>query len=441
MASNDEFTYESDSGERDNPTVAHFENFRPVKRTIQIPAGHRALNREGRAICRIMTAHGWEPEVIGKIFGEGTRVISRAVRNEFFPADDVRDDYDHVGEDFKQVYPPRKDLDSDGSPSFDSDDESSSDESALPSLTKFVVWDNQDSSDSESDSDSLPSPRNLVAKSLRHKKPRSRSPPPPKVTQKKDKDLKVLTTKKRPFPESSSSPVRTAKKPRYESNNLLSTGSRANQMARRSGPAPRPLYKSAVRSEPRCRSRSLTSRSRSNSASPAPISKPRPSMMSISNSLKPRPKPKPDVEDPRALFNSPSPRESTVMHRPRSPPLLTKPGSVVASLGATKSGTLVLSKGGAVSKSGATSNGATPNVTTNTNVRVVTKRVVLAPGTTAYKNAVAAKGVGASVGSKVTSKRVEPSQPTSTVFSSRVALEGAVDASKNGATSKRVDGD
>ncbi|KAJ7624363.1 hypothetical protein FB45DRAFT_1060694 [Roridomyces roridus] len=127
MASDDELTHEGDSGECDNRTV-------PISRTLGLSGGPyryqrgEALIREGRAICPIMSAHGWEPALINKIFGEGT-VYASDLQGREVTADDVRDDYDHVGEHFKPGYPLLTELGRSISGSHDPE------KSVLPSLT------------------------------------------------------------------------------------------------------------------------------------------------------------------------------------------------------------------------------------------------------------------------------------------------------------------
>ncbi|KAJ6536403.1 hypothetical protein DFH09DRAFT_1178955 [Mycena vulgaris] len=102
--------YESDTGERDNPTCWHFENKRPVTKTIVVQLGHhvRLLNRQGRAICRIMDGHGWSIVHLAAIFGLSQNPIMRAVANTYAPPDKVSEDYNHVDPEFKVKFPPLK---------------------------------------------------------------------------------------------------------------------------------------------------------------------------------------------------------------------------------------------------------------------------------------------------------------------------------------------
>ncbi|KAJ7662342.1 hypothetical protein B0H17DRAFT_1093715 [Mycena rosella] len=100
--------YASDNGERDNPTCWHFEKNRPVTKVIEVKMGQhvRLLNREGRAICRIIHAQGRPAVQIATIFGISQNAIARAIANSYTPPDDASADYDHVDPEFKVKYPP-----------------------------------------------------------------------------------------------------------------------------------------------------------------------------------------------------------------------------------------------------------------------------------------------------------------------------------------------
>ncbi|KAJ7055578.1 hypothetical protein C8F01DRAFT_1158662 [Mycena amicta] len=102
--------YESDTGERDTPTCAHFLQDRPVDKFINI--GHRrVLNRAGRATVRIVAAHGWDPLDIARIFGEPPNSIRRAIDNiSNPPRDNVWKDYDYVDADFRLHFPPKIEI-------------------------------------------------------------------------------------------------------------------------------------------------------------------------------------------------------------------------------------------------------------------------------------------------------------------------------------------
>ncbi|KAJ7041436.1 hypothetical protein C8F04DRAFT_1177270 [Mycena alexandri] len=98
--------YESDTGPRDIPTVANFEKKEPVKTVIGRPQlGHRVLNRKGRAMCRIVHAHGWEVPDLVRIFNVDRKAIKKAIDNKYLPPDDSSKDYDFVEEDIKQKFP------------------------------------------------------------------------------------------------------------------------------------------------------------------------------------------------------------------------------------------------------------------------------------------------------------------------------------------------
>ncbi|KAJ7636544.1 hypothetical protein FB45DRAFT_864574 [Roridomyces roridus] len=101
--------WESDTGERDNPTYDNFRTNTPVTKTRKI-ASHRnrVLNREGRAICRTVYAHGnWSTRRIARIFGVSQCSIRRAIDNGYSPRDVVGEDYAHLKDpDFSKHFPP-----------------------------------------------------------------------------------------------------------------------------------------------------------------------------------------------------------------------------------------------------------------------------------------------------------------------------------------------
>ncbi|KAJ7032948.1 hypothetical protein C8F04DRAFT_1106217 [Mycena alexandri] len=103
--------YESDTGERDNPKCGHFLENRPVEKVIVVGHTRKALNRTGRAICRIMASHGWSYIALAYIFGFSTASIQRAVDNvRYKPRDRVEEDYDRVDKfdpEFRTNFPPR----------------------------------------------------------------------------------------------------------------------------------------------------------------------------------------------------------------------------------------------------------------------------------------------------------------------------------------------
>ncbi|KAJ7616519.1 hypothetical protein FB45DRAFT_934402 [Roridomyces roridus] len=100
--------YDSDSGRRDIPTCQHFLTKTPMERTISVSGGKKFLNREGRAICRIVAAHGWSNLEIGHIFQVSHTTVQRAVDNIFYnPRDRVEEDYQRVKDpEYKEHFPP-----------------------------------------------------------------------------------------------------------------------------------------------------------------------------------------------------------------------------------------------------------------------------------------------------------------------------------------------
>ncbi|KAF7324154.1 hypothetical protein MKEN_00638100 [Mycena kentingensis (nom. inval.)] len=114
--------YESDTGERDVPTAADFLHNRPVKDVIgpvsggcassslggkpfTFVSGKRALNRRGRAVLRIMHAHGWSNDAIAYVFNVSSATVRRDLQRDH--KDDEREnDYDYAGEDYREHFPP-----------------------------------------------------------------------------------------------------------------------------------------------------------------------------------------------------------------------------------------------------------------------------------------------------------------------------------------------
>ncbi|KAF7345752.1 F-box domain-containing protein [Mycena venus] len=101
--------YGSDADSQGNPTVFNFENNEPVKKAIR-PTGYNipVLDRQGRAICRIVHSHGWTIARISRIFNIPAKRITKAVHNAYMPRDDVFEDYDHAGMDFKKRFPEKR---------------------------------------------------------------------------------------------------------------------------------------------------------------------------------------------------------------------------------------------------------------------------------------------------------------------------------------------
>ncbi|KAJ6605380.1 hypothetical protein DFH09DRAFT_1300110 [Mycena vulgaris] len=95
-----------------NPTPWNFENnerLKPVPGRPVLPINRclRALNPTGRAICRLMTQHKWEVPDLAYIFNIPQSSILKAVKNSYDPPDDLSEDYDLVGPEFRQKFPPK----------------------------------------------------------------------------------------------------------------------------------------------------------------------------------------------------------------------------------------------------------------------------------------------------------------------------------------------
>ncbi|KAJ7289644.1 hypothetical protein C8J57DRAFT_1706402, partial [Mycena rebaudengoi] len=111
-ATTDDAGYESETGPRNNPTYINFSTNKPVPRPGPAidksfcPSRSRSLNREGRAICRIVQRHGFSAGQIAAIFSVSQGTISRALRNGYTPPDDIEKDYNCVDKDFIGHYPP-----------------------------------------------------------------------------------------------------------------------------------------------------------------------------------------------------------------------------------------------------------------------------------------------------------------------------------------------
>ncbi|KAJ6475604.1 hypothetical protein C8R45DRAFT_935244 [Mycena sanguinolenta] len=72
--------YEIDTGTRDIPTLTDFETLTPVTVVKGHPGrggGKKVLNRQGRAICRVMAAHGWSSRAIAFIFRTSETTLTR----------------------------------------------------------------------------------------------------------------------------------------------------------------------------------------------------------------------------------------------------------------------------------------------------------------------------------------------------------------------------
>ncbi|KAJ7326200.1 hypothetical protein DFH08DRAFT_885047 [Mycena albidolilacea] len=85
-----------------NPTARDFKDNRPV---INESVGK--LDRKGRAICRIVHRYFKNYTKIATIFGISRHDrVRRAVLNDCSSRDDVAEDYDYAGKEFKNEYPP-----------------------------------------------------------------------------------------------------------------------------------------------------------------------------------------------------------------------------------------------------------------------------------------------------------------------------------------------
>ncbi|KAJ7087988.1 hypothetical protein B0H15DRAFT_841996 [Mycena belliarum] len=102
-----ELGYESDTGPRVIPTRHNFVgDGTPVKQVFEIAGRTRALNREGRAICRIAFARGWTPQKLAKIFALSLGSISRAIANKMYsgPRDNIAEDYSRLDQDLREFF-------------------------------------------------------------------------------------------------------------------------------------------------------------------------------------------------------------------------------------------------------------------------------------------------------------------------------------------------
>ncbi|KAJ7505698.1 hypothetical protein B0H11DRAFT_1975712 [Mycena galericulata] len=87
--------YESDTGERDIPTLQDIVSGTPVRRVFGVfRRPDRSLNRKGRAICRILFSHNWAQSRIAAIFGLSTTPILKALENIYSLPDDKSEDYE-----------------------------------------------------------------------------------------------------------------------------------------------------------------------------------------------------------------------------------------------------------------------------------------------------------------------------------------------------------
>ncbi|KAJ7058353.1 hypothetical protein C8F01DRAFT_1303855 [Mycena amicta] len=99
-----------DDSPRDTPTCDDFLSNTPMQQTMVVHRHHRALNRKGRAIARIVRAHGWCPLAIARIFRVSETTICRCVQpgqiELYYPEDLQGDDYEYAGGEFREQFPP-----------------------------------------------------------------------------------------------------------------------------------------------------------------------------------------------------------------------------------------------------------------------------------------------------------------------------------------------
>ncbi|KAJ7822608.1 hypothetical protein B0H13DRAFT_2447608 [Mycena leptocephala] len=90
-----------------NPTCWNFQTETPIERltTEKKTRGKRAVNRKGRAICRIMQHYGFNDEMLARIFGESKVTIVKVLTNHYH--DDLSEDYQAAGREFQVKFPPR----------------------------------------------------------------------------------------------------------------------------------------------------------------------------------------------------------------------------------------------------------------------------------------------------------------------------------------------
>ncbi|KAJ7808758.1 hypothetical protein B0H13DRAFT_2480123 [Mycena leptocephala] len=89
------------------PHLLEFPDQTPIERltTEKKTRGKRAVNRKGRAICRIMQHYGFNDEMLARIFGESKVTIVKVLTNHYH--DDLSEDYQAAGREFQVKFPPR----------------------------------------------------------------------------------------------------------------------------------------------------------------------------------------------------------------------------------------------------------------------------------------------------------------------------------------------
>ncbi|KAJ7775721.1 hypothetical protein DFH07DRAFT_1056851 [Mycena maculata] len=95
-----------------NPTCEHFARNRPVEKHFVISPrlfDQRCLDRAGRAICRIVYAHGVKIETIAHISCVSDDTVRRALQNKprfDEQPDTIENDYAYVDPEYSVQYPP-----------------------------------------------------------------------------------------------------------------------------------------------------------------------------------------------------------------------------------------------------------------------------------------------------------------------------------------------
>ncbi|KAJ7271285.1 hypothetical protein B0H12DRAFT_1092918 [Mycena haematopus] len=148
--------YESETGARNIPTLTNFETITPVTVVFTNVGGRggqkKVLNRQGRAICRVMANGGWPSKAIAYIFRVSDWSVTRAIRNQVYkpPRDRIEEDLERAGAHFQGKLP---------TPPSDA---RLKELLATPGVSKApaaISVDSSDESDSEPDSGPSPSRR------------------------------------------------------------------------------------------------------------------------------------------------------------------------------------------------------------------------------------------------------------------------------------------
>jgi len=65
----------------------------------------RLLDRQARAICRLLFSHGKNPTEIAFIFRVSTKTVKRAINNAYAVHDDISMDYKYLSKEFQEKFP------------------------------------------------------------------------------------------------------------------------------------------------------------------------------------------------------------------------------------------------------------------------------------------------------------------------------------------------